>query len=619
MKAYVVKRLLISFPLLFAMSFVMFGVMSFSGQDFFSRLQKDPTVSKAYVQELRRAAGAQHPWPVRYLYWLRGVCFDVRFHHPERTFVAFEDPDVMGAYGVTGGGETRPVDHGLEGKALLINGQGAAARAVVRKFDNPNPGWDAPVDYDEQGETGRVEVAETWRRWWRARAAAHDDWARWWAGMRKEADELSVAEVVEAAIQSIESSEKAETEGALATLRRLYRRDAFFWDQSAYEKVRFDVRRPESWRELEDQPGSETVTVKIGVISSEVADSVLLAIDGGWPAEVVAIGTATVEVGGEATLEANLVDLGIRGVDLARIKGVLVQVEGDGAVEVDDFRLLEGPGSVGPWGLPFRLGAPDFGYSYALKKPVFEVLLPRLKNSILLTLGAFFTMYLVALPIGIYSAVNQYTVGDKLASLLAFVGMAVPDFLMSTLAIFAISQTIEIPPESWMHFWPWDGAVLPIGGRTSDGYENFTRIQQFRDVLWHSIAPILIIAAASMAGLMRIMRGNMLEVLRQQYVTTARAKGLTEGQVVYKHALRNAVTPFVVAIGSLIPALLGGAAFVEIIFSYPGIGELMLNAIRQFDTYLVMADLMAAGVLLVVGNVVADVLLAFVDPRISYA
>jgi peptide/nickel transport system permease protein len=134
----------------------------------------------------------------------------------------------------------------------------------------------------------------------------------------------------------------------------------------------------------------------------------------------------------------------------------------------------------------------------------------------------------------------------------------------------------------------------------------------------HAILPVIVLSMGGMAGLQRVMRGTMLEAQRQQYIVTARAKGVSERVVIFKHALRNAITPFVAGFGSMLPALLGGAALIEIVFNYPGVGQMMLTAVMARDTNLVMADTLIGALLLVVGNLLADILLAVVDPRVSY-
>jgi peptide/nickel transport system permease protein len=152
---------------------------------------------------------------------------------------------------------------------------------------------------------------------------------------------------------------------------------------------------------------------------------------------------------------------------------------------------------------------------------------------------------------------------------------------------------------------------------TSAGYEQLAPLAKLLDVARHLLIPTVVLGASAVGGLQRLTRGNMLEVLRQQYITTARAKGLPENRVIYHHALRNAINPLITIFGYQFSGLLSGAAITEMIISWPGLGLLMLEAVRAKDYYLVMGDLLVAGLLLIVGNLLADILLAVADPRIS--
>ena len=158
--------------------------------------------------------------------------------------------------------------------------------------------------------------------------------------------------------------------------------------------------------------------------------------------------------------------------------------------------------------------------------------------------------------------------------------------------------------------------MLPVGGMTSIDYEKLSFWGKIWDVAQHMAIPVIVLVTGSMAGLQRIMRGNMLESLRAQYVTTARAKGLPENKVVYKHALRNAINPMITIFGYELSGLLSGAALTEIVCSWPGLGQLMLEAVINLDDFVVMASFVMGAVLLVLGNLVADILLMVIDPRI---
>jgi peptide/nickel transport system permease protein len=245
----------------------------------------------------------------------------------------------------------------------------------------------------------------------------------------------------------------------------------------------------------------------------------------------------------------------------------------------------------------------DLGYSISQKQPVTSVIGSRLVNTLLLSFSAIFITWAVAIPIGIYSAVHQYSTGDKIFSGLAFVGMSLPSFFLALLMLYFFGSQL---------------GLLPVGGLKSPEYDQFSTMAKIADVGMHLIIPTVVLAIGGLASLQRIMRGNMLEVLRMQYVTTARAKGLPENRVIYRHALRNAINPMVTIFGFEFSTLLSGAALLEIVCGYPGLGQVMLEAVRSQDIFLVMGSMLIGGFMLVIGNLIADVLLAIVDPQVSY-
>jgi peptide/nickel transport system permease protein len=189
---------------------------------------------------------------------------------------------------------------------------------------------------------------------------------------------------------------------------------------------------------------------------------------------------------------------------------------------------------------------------------------------------------------------------DRGCSLVAFVGLSVPDVLLSLLALWFAAAT----------------GLFPVGGAQSPVYDLLSPAQQFWDRMHHLILPALVLAAADMAGIMRQMRSNLLDTLRAEYVTAARARGLGEGWVIYKHALRNAINPLLTIFGYSLAALLSGAFIVENIMAWPGLGRLTMEAFFAKDSYLVVDCVVMATALLVIGNFIADLLLAWSDPRI---
>ncbi len=244
----------------------------------------------------------------------------------------------------------------------------------------------------------------------------------------------------------------------------------------------------------------------------------------------------------------------------------------------------------------------ELGYSFFYNVPVAQLISGRLWNTFILSLASLLLTWLVALPLGIWAAVRRNQWIDRVLSLGSFVGLSIPSFFLAILLLYAVSQ--------------W--GILPLGGMHSANYDDLSWFGKMVDLLRHLVIPTLVISVGSIAALQRIMRGNMLEVLRQKYILTARAKGLPEHRVVYHHALRNAINPLITLFGYELSGLLGGAALTEIICSWPGLGSLMLTAVRAKDVYLVMASMLMGGILLLLGNLIADILLACSDPRIRY-
>ncbi len=265
---------------------------------------------------------------------------------------------------------------------------------------------------------------------------------------------------------------------------------------------------------------------------------------------------------------------------------------------LDDHVLIQ----YGAW--LWRFVQLDFGESFEYMLPVNKVIGSRLVNTLVLNLLAIAFTWAIAIPIGIYAAVRQYSLGDKILSALAFVGMSLPSFFSALLLLYIFSAVL-----GW----------LPTGGLTSLDHDELSFGGKLADYAKHLVIPVSVLSLMALAGLQRITRGNMLEVLRQQYITTARAKGLSERRVIYKHALRNAVNPLITIFGYQFAAMFSGAALLEIIINYPGLGSLMLTAIRSQDQFLVMGGFMMGAIMLLVGNLLAEILLAVVDPRISYS
>ncbi|WP_228052238.1 ABC transporter permease [Nodosilinea sp. LEGE 07298] len=243
----------------------------------------------------------------------------------------------------------------------------------------------------------------------------------------------------------------------------------------------------------------------------------------------------------------------------------------------------------------------NFGLSFAYQRPVVELLLERVPNTLLLSLAAIAVTWLVALPMGILGAVNQNRFLDKALRVLSYLGQGMPTIVTGLLLLF-FAQSVA--------------PLFPIGGRTSIIHDDLNWFGKLVDVGWHLILPTLALSITSFAGLQRITRGQLLDVLRQNYIQTARAKGLSENRVVYVHALRNAINPLITLLGFEFASLLGGSFIIETYFNWPGLSRLILEAVQAQDLYLVMASLMIGAIMLIIGNLLADLALSFVDPRI---
>jgi peptide/nickel transport system permease protein len=242
----------------------------------------------------------------------------------------------------------------------------------------------------------------------------------------------------------------------------------------------------------------------------------------------------------------------------------------------------------------------NFGYSMAYKIPATSLIFARLWNTFLLSFFALIIAWCIAIPLGIWAAVRKGSWVDHACSSVAFVGLSIPDVLLSLLALWFAAAT------GW----------FPVGGAQSPIHDLMTPAQQFFDRAHHLILPALVLAAADLAGIMRRMRSCLLDTLRAEYVTAARARGLGEGWVIYKHAVRNAINPLLTIFGYSLAALLSGAFIVENIMAWPGLGRLTMEAFFAKDSYLVVDCVVMATALLVIGNFIADILLAWSDPRI---
>jgi peptide/nickel transport system permease protein len=254
-----------------------------------------------------------------------------------------------------------------------------------------------------------------------------------------------------------------------------------------------------------------------------------------------------------------------------------------------------------PWQLDGNGNHFAWGYSFNDGRPVIEKILERVPNTLILMGSSLVLTVVIGIPVGVLAAVRQYSWVDKFITVLATIGYAMPTFWLGLMLKFFLAF-----PSGPL------GGVFPLLGMHSYPRTDLP------DLLFHMTLPVLTLTIVSVAGWSRYMRSSMLEVLHQDYVRTAKAKGLPRTRVIYKHALRNALIPIVTLLGLTIPSLLVGAAVTEFVFGWPGLGGMGVTAVVERDYPLVLAFVMVGGAMVILGNLLADVLYAFVDPRIKY-
>jgi len=243
----------------------------------------------------------------------------------------------------------------------------------------------------------------------------------------------------------------------------------------------------------------------------------------------------------------------------------------------------------------------DFGEAFADGRKVKDKILERLPITLTINLLSLFVVLLIAIPIGIMSATHQYSILDRATTMFVFVGYSMPHFWMALLLIYLFGV-------QW--------GILPISGKESMDTTGFTTLQWLMDRAEHLVLPVFVSAIGGLAGFSRYMRNNMLEVMRQDYIRTARAKGLPESTVIYKHALRNALMPVITILGLSVPGIIGGAVIMETVFGIDGMGRLMYQAVFSRDYNVAMGILVPAAVLTMLGNFLADIGYALADPRV---
>jgi peptide/nickel transport system permease protein len=309
----------------------------------------------------------------------------------------------------------------------------------------------------------------------------------------------------------------------------------------------------------------------------------------------------------------------------------------------------------------------NFGISFAYREPIAKVLYHPMINTLILAIAITIVSWAIALPLGTFAAVKQGKYFDQATIFYSYIGYAIPDFFLALVVLFLAARaklfpfnyaipTIQLisifaavlggffslhhPAGRKENVWRFiKGAVLtgvglffillgtyylfqkanfPIGGSSSPDYYFLSPWGKFWDLLRHLALPTLVESVVSVAYMLRQMRASTLEVLRAEYVTTARAKGVSEKTVVFKHVFRNALNPIITLFGFQLGSLISGILTIEIVMGWPGLGYLIYRAILEKDLYLVMGDVMISGMFLIIGNLIGDILLAWADPRIRY-
>ncbi|MGI6705781.1 MAG: ABC transporter permease [Clostridia bacterium] len=245
----------------------------------------------------------------------------------------------------------------------------------------------------------------------------------------------------------------------------------------------------------------------------------------------------------------------------------------------------------------------DFGRSFQWNRPVIDLIVQRLPSTVILSLLTIMFTYLVAIPIGIYSATHQYSIGDYIATVFGFLGLAVPSFLLALVLVFFLYNNFGISP----------------GGLFSPEYADAPwSMAKVLDFLQHMIVPVIVTGASGTAGLIRTMRATLLDELSKDYVDTARVKGLPERKLLYKYPVRVAINPILSTLGWLLPSVFSGTTIVAIVVNVPTIGPLLLQGLMSQDMYLAGSIILILTVLTLIGTFISDILLAWSDPRIRY-
>jgi peptide/nickel transport system permease protein len=272
----------------------------------------------------------------------------------------------------------------------------------------------------------------------------------------------------------------------------------------------------------------------------------------------------------------------------------------------NDWRQVDVDGDGTPETYGNRRGVlrGDWGTSLVTRRPVMEMIGQRLPNTLMLMLTAQIAILLVSLAIGVYSALRQYSVVDNVVTAFSFIGYSMPIFWLALILIYVFAVNFK---QMGLPYFPTGGMYDPVVGRTAG------------QLIWHMVLPVVSLSVISVAAYSRYVRASMLEVIGQDYIRTARSKGLTGQVVLWRHALKNAALPLVTLIGLDLPLLLAGAVVTERIFAWPGMGRLFLDHVERTDIPVLMGILMMVSLAVVVFQLLTDIAYTFLDPRIRYS
>jgi len=266
---------------------------------------------------------------------------------------------------------------------------------------------------------------------------------------------------------------------------------------------------------------------------------------------------------------------------------------------------LDKPIYVRYWIWLKQIATLNFGRSYKDHRPVIDKIAERIPITLTLNIISIILIYLIAIPIGVYSAVRHGMPGERASTFILFILYSIPSFWMAMILIFFLGGG-----EYWNLF--------PVYGILSPGAENYPFYEKAINFLWHIVLPVFCLTYGSLAYLSRFQKGSLLEVLREDFVRTAAAKGLPRSKVILKHALRNALIPIITILAGILPAMIGGSVIIETIFSIPGIGQLGFESVLARDYPMIMAIATISAFLTLIGILISDLVYVLIDPRISF-